>query len=112
MTTAILFLLTTAALANDPPAEATPCAGMEGDAAATCQAEQALATATSALEALGDCTALEGEAATTCASEKSTLEAKIKEMTPKEAPAAESKGGKAKRANTNRMEEEEEELQM
>ena len=82
------------------------CAALEGDAKTQCEsakaaAEKAIADAKQALADLGDCTALEGDAKAACDAKKAELEA----VANPAAPATDaSKGGKASRGNTNRME--------
>jgi hypothetical protein len=94
------------AAAPTPPAAAPDCKTLTGDAKVKCDNAVALKAAQDGLAALGDCTKLTGDAKTTCDAKKVELATKIAQLQLALAPPTDTKGGKAVRSNTGRMESE------
>lgn len=107
----LLAMLGSSAFAADPapaPAPAAPdCKALTGDPKLKCENTAALKVAQDALVALGDCTKLAGDAKTQCDAKKVEFATKIAQLQlALAAPPADTKGSKAVRSNTGRMESE------
>lgn len=112
----VLSMLVASALAANPapvppstPA-ATPaavdCKTLAGDAKLKCDNAIALKAAQESLAALGDCTKLAADAKTTCDAKKVEIATKIAQLQLASTAPADTKGSKAVRSNTGRMESE------
>ena len=108
----LLAMLGSSAFAADPAPAPAPapaaadCKALAGDPKLKCENTAALKVAQDALVALGDCTKLAGDAKTQCDAKKVEFATKIAQLQLALAAPADTKGSKAVRSNTGRMESE------